>query len=594
MIDFNILLQLALLAIALVLLILEIFPADVVALGLLLALTLTGLLPARQAFAGFGSDTVITILGLLVLTAALSRTGVVEIVGRAIIRRTGDNAYRILVIIVITTAVLGAFMSNTASTAFFLPITIGLAKKVKISPSRLLMPLAFASILTSSVTLISTSSNILISGLMTQYKLPPMGMFELAPVGVPISIIGIIYMLTIGRRMIPEREEMKTITEDFDLRPYLSEILIMPGSPLAHKTLGEAALGRDLDLTVLQVLRDGSRYLAPDARLVLQENDVLLVEGQRDAILQVNNIAGVDIKANITLVDPDLESEELGLAEVILLPRSPLIERTLKGIRFRERYGLQVLAINRGGEQTIHQKISDVRLHMGDVLLIQGPPANIALLQEDRTFQLIGRVEENRLNFRRAPIAISIFVGILVVSAFEIIPLPVVIMLGALLAFVTKCITPEEAYREVEWKALILIGSMLGLGVTMESTGTASFLAGGIVNLVGTTHPLWLLAAFFLLTLLLTQPMAHQAAVVVVLPVAIQTALQLGLNPRTFAMMIAIAASCSYLTPLEPSCLMVYGPGKYKFVDFLKVGSILTVLIFILAIVLVPIVWPIY
>jgi di/tricarboxylate transporter len=264
----------------------------------------------------------------------------------------------------------------------------------------------------------------------------------------------------------------------------------------------------------------------------------------------------------------------------------------LKGHRFRERYGLQVLGLNRHGEN-VRRKLSQAPLRMGDVLLLQGSFENISALQDQNVVKILNAVKEERPNRRRAPRAIAIFIIVLLLGTLKIVSFPVAVMLGSVLVFLTRCITPEEAYAEVEWKAVILIGSMLALGVAMEHTGTAAYLAGFITKMAGELGPFWILTGFFVLTVILTQPMSNQAAAVVILPVAIQTALQLGLNPRTFAMMIAVAASCSYLTPLEPSCLIVYGPGRYKFVDFLKVGSILTVLIYIVAILLVPKIWPI-
>lgn len=584
-------LLLAILGISVVLFWFEWVSADVVALGILLSLILTGLVPAERAFAGFASDTVIMILGLLILTAALLRTGVVDMAGRAILRHAGDDVDRLLVLVMVTTATLSAFISNTAATALFLPITIGIAARTRVSPSKLLMPLAFASILASSITLVSTSTNIVVSGVMTLYGMEPMGMFELTPVGVPIAVMGLAYMLLLGRRLTPERSGPGDLTEEFGLRPYLTEILILPDSQLIGKTLAESRLGHDLDLTVLQLVREKHRYLAPQANTHLQPGDVLLVEGRRQEVLKIKDTAGINIKADVKLSDPDLQSENVRLAEVILMPRSPLLGRTLKSSRFRERYGLQVLAMNRHG-QTLRRKISQVRLSMGDVLLIQGHRVNLASLEGDNTFRILGPVEEKRPNIERARMAIVIFGSALAAATFGVLTLPVAVLLGALLAFLTRCITPEEAYREVEWKVLILIGAMLALGPAMDDTGTAKFLASHIVKLVGQEHPMLLLTAFFALTVLLTQAMSNQAAAIVILPVAIQAATQLGLNPRTLAMMIAIAASCSYLTPLEPSCLMVYGPGRYRFVDFLKVGGLLTVLIYVFTIILVPIVWP--
>jgi di/tricarboxylate transporter len=374
-------------------------------------------------------------------------------------------------------------------------------------------------------------------------------------------------------------------------KPYLSEIIILPNSEFVGKTLAESAIGRDLDLTVVRVIRKDTNYLAPSPDLRIEPRDVLLVEGRSDDILKIKDTAGIEIKADVELSDPEVHTEDLGLVEVILLPRSPLIGRTLKGIHFRERFGLQVLGVNRHGED-LRRKMSIEPLRMGDTLLIQGRHENIAALEEDGSFRIIGTFHEKRPHRKRAPLAIAIFVGALLLATFKVMPLHLAVILGSVVAFLTRCVTPDEAYREVEWKAIILIGSMLALGAAMEKTGTAKYLAGLIVNWTGQAEPVWLLTGFFALTVALTQPMSNQAAAVVVIPIAIQTALQLGLNPRTFAMMIAVAASCSYLTPLEPSCLMVYGPGRYKFTDFLKVGSLLTILIYVIAILLVPRVWP--
>ena len=589
----QILLLLCLLAVALALFWWERMSAEVVALGLLLALAFTGLLPANQAFAGFGSDTVIMILGLLILTAALERTGVVELGGRAVLRYAGADPDRLLWIVMLASAGVGAFISNTASTAFFLPMVFGIAKKSGISASKLLMPLAFSSIVTSSVTLVSTSTNMVVSGMMTSYGLPPMGMFELAPVGVPIAVVGLVYMF-LARRFVPERAAAADLTEEFGVGPYLSEIVIQPGSALAGKTLGEANVGQQLGLEVLRITRDKDQSIAPRASTVLKEGDVLLVEGSQEDIVKIKDTVGVEIIADARLSDADLAAEDTALVEAVLLPGSPLIGRPLKNHRFRERYGLQVLGINHRGVNIVRE-LSQAPLALGDVLLVQGRRQNIARAHESNVFRMLGpmeQVEEIRPRRERAPLAIAIFLGVLMLVTFKVLTLPLAVMLGALLVFVTRCITPEEAYARVEWKAIILVGSMLSLGAAMEHTGAAKYLAWQLVSFTGAAQPLWLLTVFFALTVFLTQPMSNQAAAIVVLPIAMETALQVGLNPRTFAMMIAVAASCSYLTPLEPACLMVYGPGRYRFTDFLKIGSVLTLLIYGVAITLVPLVWP--
>ncbi len=585
-------LLLVIILVSLVLFALERVPVDVIALGVMVTLILTGMLTPVEAFSGFGSTTVLLIFGLLVQTEALTRTGVVDYAGRMIYRYTGSSPNRVLIIVMVASAVVGAFMSNTASTAFFVPLVIGIARRAKMSPAKLLMPLAFSSILSSSVTLVSTSSNILISELMTRYDLAPMGMFELAPVGIPVVIVGIAYMYFVGKRIIPDRFAPQEINAGLESRLYVTEIIISPESAFVGKTLGESSLGRDLDLRVLRIVRDKKRYLVPHADQVLEQNDELLVEGGRDEILKVKTMNGVDIKADAKLGDPEINLDDLGLIEGLILPGSPLIGRTLNGIRFRDTYALQVLAINRHGSSQ-RRKLSLIRLELGDSLLIQGEPERIAQLERDDIVRVLETEEPHIPNPERARVALGIFLASLALAVFGIVPLAVAMIIGTILVFLTRCITPEEAYRNIEWKALILIGSMLALGVAMDKTGTANYIAEMIVNIVGTVSPLLILSAFFAVTVLLTQPMSNQAAAVVIVPVALQTAIQLNLDPRPFAMMIAVAASCSYMTPLEPSCLLVYAPGRYKFVDFLKVGTILTGLIFVVAIILVPLVWKV-
>jgi di/tricarboxylate transporter len=582
---------LTLIAIIIVVLAFDWISADVVGLGAMLTLILTGLLPSAQAFAGFGSDTVLLLLGLLILTAALIRTGVVDAIARAVFRRAGGHSHRLLMWVTAPVTALSSFMSNTAATALFVPLTLGLAGRARLSPSALLMPVAFAAILASSVTLIGTSTNIVVSGLLTQYGLPGLGMFELTAVGLPIALAGLAYLWSAGRRLLPRSAAPEGLVDEFGIRPYVSELVIRPDSRLVGKTLAESRIREDYDLTVLQIARSGGETVAGRAQTKLQGGDVMLVEADRERILRIQDVAGVDIHGDIEVTDPTLQTDQIRLAEVIVLPGSPVIGRTLAGVRFRERYGLQVLALHhRGG--TLRRRLDRVRLAMGDVLLVQGDRERLNALDEQATFSVVGEVRPARLTVRRAPIAVLAFAGALAAGAANLVPLPVAVLTGAAVVMASRALTPEEAYRAVEWKLLIFIGGMLAVGAAMERTGTARFLADAMVARLGHADPRWLLSAFFALTVLLTQPMSNQAAAVVILPVAVQSALALDLNPRTFAVMIALAASTSFITPLEPACLMVYGPGRYRFVDFVRVGAPLTVLIYLLAILLVPRLWP--
>jgi di/tricarboxylate transporter len=566
-------------------------PADVVALGAMLAVIATGLLPADKAFAGFGSDTVIMILGLLVMSAGLIQTGVVEIAGRRVFDLAGRNPAIFLPVIMVSVATVSAFMSNTAATAFFVPLVLGYTSRIGISPSKYLLPLAFSSILTSSVTLISTSTNLVVSDLLTRYQQPPMGMFELAPVGIPIAVVGLLYMWALGVRLIPQREDQKA-EEKFGERKYQADVVVVEGGPLVGKSLKGAKITADAGLTAVKLVRNEEAIRGQNklADIELEGGDELFIEGLRADLLKIRDVEGLDFKADVHLADPDENKEQTTIVEGVLLPRSPLIGQSLRSLAFKERYGLQVLAIHRAGR--VPHSISSARLRMGDVLLLQGTPENVKALERGNLFNIFGGVEEERLNRTRAPLAAAIFVVSIAAVTLRLASLPVAMLTGAFLMLLTRCLSPEEAYRQVEWKVLILIGALLSLGTAMDSSGAGKFLAQQLIGLVGADSRYALMSCVFLLTVALTQPMSNQAAALVVFPIAMQTGIELGVDPRAFAMMVAVAASCSYLTPLEPSCLMVYGPGKYQFFDFFKVGLPLTVLIYALAIVLVPWVWP--
>jgi di/tricarboxylate transporter len=511
--------------------------------------------------------------------------------GRWLFNLAGYNAAVFLPLMMFSVGTVSAFMSNTAATAFFLPLVIGYASKTRASPARFLLPLAFASILSSSVTLISTSTNLVVSGILSRYQQPPIGMFELAPVGIPIAIAGIIYMWLVGSRLIRTREE-QTADEKIGERRYQADIIVAQNSPLIGKTLQDAKLIGAAELRVVKLIRgtETTRGEKKLADMVLEAGDELFIEGLRADLLKIKDMSGLDFKADVHLSDPDQPQKETTIVEGVLLPRAPLIGQSLRDLEFKERYGLQVLALHRAGR--VPKTISSARLRMGDVLLLQGRPEDVKALERGNLFNIFGGVDRDRLNRSLAPLAAAIFAGAIAAAALRVTTLPVAMLGGAFLILATRCLSPEQAYRQVEWKGLVLIGALLSLGAAMEASGTGRFLAQQLIGIIGSDSRFWLLSSFFVLTVALTQPMSNQAAALVVLPVAIETGIQLGVDPRAFAMMVAVAASCSYLTPLEPSCLMVYGPGKYRFADFFIVGLPLTVLIYVIAVVLVPRIWP--
>lgn len=602
----EILYVLALLLLALALFAWDRLSVDVVALLMLLCLTLPGplakvlplpagfekkMLTAEEALAGFGDNTIIVLISLFVLTAGAVKTGVVERLGLRLASLGGKSPRRLTWFILIAVTTISAFFSNTVTTAVFLPIAIGAARRADIPISKLLMPMAFASILSSPVTLISSSTNMLVSGMLPRYGLERIGFFEMAPAGIGITVVGMLYLMFLAPKLVPDRLRGE-MTDRYDLRKYLSEVIITPNSRLAGKTLEESRLGSAMNLNVVGIIRGGKRILAPGPRVGLQEGDVLILEGKAEDILLVKDTEGVEIKPEVKLSDPDLVSEDTRMVEAMVLPRSQLVGRTLQEAGFRERTGLTVLAIHSAGGTDTVEKISRKRLRESDVLLLQGTRRDLDRLPRHDLLPLED-VSAHHPRSRKGRIAAAIFLSAVALGASGALPLAIAFLAGGVALILTRCLTPEEAYEAVDWRMMVLIGAMIAFGEAMTKTGTATFVSQLIVDNVRQLGAMGILASFFLFTVLLTQPMSNQAAALVILPVALQVANQTGINPRTIVMVVTFAASCSFMTPLEPSCVLVYGPGRYKFFDFTKVGGILTLIVFVFSMLLIPVFWPI-
>ncbi|MCA1630816.1 MAG: SLC13 family permease [Acidobacteria bacterium] len=584
---------LVLLLVALILFGVERIPIDIVTILLVLAMVLTRTLTAEEAFAGFGNEIIITIAGLFVLTGGLVKTGVVDVVGRRLHRTAGSNRFMLATLIMFVAAGCASVMKNTTTTAMFVPVVLGIAARAKIQPSKLLMPLAFGAILGGTCTLIGTSTNLAVSGALTKYNQPPYTMFELAPIGIAIVVVGMIYMLLVGLHLLPARGSADSLTEQYHIREYMSEVVVLGDSPLVGQTLQEANLSQSMDLTVVGILRGRQGRIAPRPEERVQAGDLLLVQGRVEDILRVKTEAGVEIKGDFKLSDRDLETGGVELFEAMVLRGSSLIGRTLKGTKFRERFGLTTLAINRHGVALL-SKLSTVSLRFGDVLLVQGRRAQVEQLAGEGDLLLLEDVSEQRGRAHKRKWALLGFAVFLLLSVFHPfkIPLAVAVLIGALILLASRSVRTREIYQMIDFRLLVLIAGMISFGTAMSKTGADKYLAGMIVTTLGGYGDLAVLGGFILLTVALTQPMSNQAAALVVLPVAMQTAAQLGLNPRAFAVAVTYAASCSFLTPLEPACVLIYTPGRYRFFDFVKVGSILTVVVFAVIMLLVPVFFP--
>jgi di/tricarboxylate transporter len=588
---------LILLLVAVVLFATEKIPVDIVGILLVIGLVLTGILNVQEGLSGFGDNIIITIAGLFILTGGLVKTGIVDLIGRRLYRIAGKNEFLLTALIMSVAAISASVLKNTTTTAMFVPVVLGLASRAKIAPSKLLMPLAFGAILGGSCTLIGTSTNLAVSSAMQRYGMEPYSMFELTPVGVITVAVGLIYMLFIGIKLLPNRGGEESFTEQYHIREYISELLVLPDSHLIGRTLGEANINLELDLNVLGIIRGNEQRISPQPNERIEAGDLLIVEGRLANILNVKSEAGLEIKADFELNDRMLESGEIELFEVMVMRDSRLGGQTLKTLNFRRLYNLTVLAINRHGE-TFLDKLSDVRLKFGDVLLVQGNRKIIEPFVVEGEMLLLEDVSAGSMRTEKRRWAIAAFGLFLalslskLVTGFEI-PLAIAVLLGVLLLLATKTVRYSELYSLIDFRILVLIACMMSFGVAMEKTGTDIYLASLIQDYFGQYGGTAVLAGFFILTVALTQPMSNQAAALVILPVAVKTAVALGLNPRTFAVAVTYAASFSFITPLEPACVLVYTPGRYRFMDFVKVGTILTIVVFVVAMVLVPVFWKI-
>lgn len=580
--------MLGLLLLAIILFATEKISVDIVTLLMLITLVVTGIITPAQAYAGFSSDFIVILASVFVLGAALEDTGVLDFMISRLVKVASSSSNLLLSLVYGVAGTLSAFMNNTTVAAMFVTPLVGVSKRANISSSQILMPLAYAAILGGTCTLIGTSTNVAVSGYLAKAGYEEVGLFEITPVGLVIFAVGFVYMITLGKWLLPKNKPEQNLTEEYNVQKYITEIVIMPGSELVGQNIFTSVLANP-PFRSLNVIRQEVNFL-PDYRTAFQENDIILVEGSLDDLIRIKESKGIEILADV-VVAQDLESKELRLAEVLVTVKSNLIQRTVRELDFVNRYGFAILALSRNGE-TIRSTINDVEIKMGDLLLIQGPAERIASLKTSRNMALLDEFQPVLFKKRKGLLTIACFMIAILLGSLDLVPLSISFLGAAIMSILLKCITTERAYQIIDWRLLILIGGMTAFGTAMENSGAASFLATGIVDLLEPLGNLGILAGFVVLTVFLTQPMSNAAAALVIVPVALKTAMAVGADPRTFGIAIMLAASVSLVTPFEPACILVYGPGKYKFSDFLKVGTPLTLILITIILIMVPMLWP--
>ncbi len=579
---------------ALILFATEKLRVDVVALLVLISVGVLGLIPAKELFSGFSNSAVITVWAVYMVSGGLFKTGVANAMGTAILKIAGNTESRLIATIMLTVGVLSAFMNNVGATAMLLPAVVGISRVTKVAVSKLLIPLAFASLLGGAMTLIGTPANILATGILAERGLPTFGFFEFAPMGIVVLVTGVLYMVLIGRRLLPVREGALGREEVYNIRDYVTEVRVSPESSLIGKTLLESRLGQDFDLTVLALQRENGKQPRLRRDIVIQIGDLLVVESSASDLMAARQSLGLTVEAEQKFDLGSLERGDVQLIEATLAPRSHIVGRSLRDVRFRDRYGFTALAISRQGE-VITQRLRDVPLKFGDSLLLQGPPRRVKQLQEGENFLVLEPIETEQFRRNKAPIAVAALVLAIGLAIFAGMAISLAMVIAAVIMILAGALRIEEAYESVDWRTVFLVAGMLPLGLAMELTGTARLLADVILGVFGPFGPLATLAGIYLLAALITQPMSNAAAIVLIVPIALDTAAGMGANYKTFTMAVVIGAATSFLSPVgHKANVLVFGPGGYKFTDYARVGAILTVLLLIVSMFFLPIFWPLF
>ena len=593
---FEIAFVLALILLAFILFVTEKFSLDVTALLILTILFLGGFLTIDEAISGFSNPAVITISLLFVLSYALQKTRILEYLIVRINQLVSRSITLGLSVYLLTIALASALMNNTAIVAIFMPVTIRLAHRYHMSPSKLLIPLSYAAIMGGTLTLVGTSTNLLVNSIYINNNGLALGMFEFAKYGWITLVIGLIYILTIAPKILPSRTVTSSLTKSYHMAGYLTEMKVSKDSPLVGSTCQERNVSHNYDVIVLDIQRDKRLISYNVGNEKLEQGDILFVKGSVESFLQMKEVEKVSLLTDEKLTQSELEQEDNILIECMVTDQSDLIGQTIMNSNFRKRFYAFILAIRREGS-IIRNKIAHVLIQSYDTLLIYGGKKQLEKLANSSGFILLGEVQEKLVKVRFWWISILSIFATITLAAAGVLP----IIKGALLSVVVllafRVITPNEAYQSIHWQVIVLIAALIPLGTVIESTGTASFIGESISQFVRSysdnLQPHILLALTYLITMILTEVSSNTATAIIMTPVVLSISASMGLDARPLIFGVCFAASASFSTPVGyQTNLMVYGPGGYRFSDFIKVGLPLSITLWLTAIIIIPMIWP--
>ena len=566
----------------------ERLPVDLTALIIMGTLLLSGLITPRQAIGGFSNPATVTVGAMFVLSAGLFKTGAVNALANGLSRLASISFLLVLTVLMLIIGTLSAFINNTAAVAIFLPVVLGIAKDTGLPAGRLLMPLSFAAMFGGVCTLIGTSTNILVSSIAEQHGLTPFGMFEMSGLGLIFFAAGSIYLLLCGVWLIPKRVPVDNREPMFGSGDYLIEIMLEPEARSVGTVLAKSPLLHDLTIRGAEVFRDGQRVDESADKLVLRAGDQLRVRCDLENFRKLRERRGIVLRQ----ASDNVPSAESKLIEAVVAPRSTLDGRTLKEARFRSRYGMNALAIRHRGE-VMRKNLETLRLRAGDVLLLEVETHHLDQLRDERVFVLVSEVALPVFRKSRMLTALAIVAGVVAAAATGIVSIVAGAIVGCILMILTRCLTLDEAYLSVNWRVIFLLAGVLTLGTALETTGAAHLLGEVLVRTAGEFGPVVMLSALYLVTTLLTEMMSNNATAAMLAPIAIATADVMGIAPRPLLMAITFAASASFMTPVGyQTNTLIYGPGQFRYADFLRVGTPLNLLFWILATIYIPQFWP--
>jgi di/tricarboxylate transporter len=589
---------LAVLFFGFILFITELFSIDLTAMIILSFFCLTGYLTPEEAISGFSNPAVLTIAFLFILSKALQKTGILEYLIIKVKHLADKSILLGRTFYLLTIGIMSAVINNTAIVAIFMPVTIRLAHKYKMSPSKMLIPLSYAAILGGTLTLVGTSTNLLVNTIfIATSDYSPLGMFEFMKYGIILLIMGLLYILFIAPKLLPSRTVTSSLTKSYHLGGYLTEMKIRTESPLVGQTCMDRGINRNYDVMVLDILRDGKMITDMIRLTTLRVDDVLFVRGTLDNFLRMKEVEKVALLTDEKLTQEELEQEDNVLVECILTDKSELVGKSLKSGNFRRRFGAFILAVRREGV-IFRKKIAHVVLNAYDTLLVYGPANKIVEFSKNNDFIVLGEVNAEMRKQRFWWMTIIVIIATIIIAALGIMPIMKSAMIGVVFLLMLKVITPKESYESINWQVIVLISALIPVGIVIQNTGTAEWIGAFIASIVEMVprdlQPKVLLGLIYLLTMILTEVSSNAATAIIMTPIALAVAQQMGFEPRAFIFAVAFAASASFITPIGyQTNLMVYGPGGYKFGDYIRAGLPLAIIFWITAIFVLPIIWPV-